>query len=245
VFQDPLASLDPRMPVYDIIAEPLTTQRWSAERINDRIAELMDLVGLDPDHVDRFPEQFSGGQRQRIAIARALAVAPKLIVLDEPVSSLDVSIQAGVINLLEDLQAKLGVSYLFVAHNLSLVRHMADRVAVMYLGRIVEIGDVEQVFAEPNHPYTRALLSAAPIPDPELERRKQRILLTGDIPSATGALAGCRFRTRCPTYKTLTAEQRARCDVDDPALVRRRDVTDVASACHYPSHTTGRPNESR
>ena len=244
VFQDPLASLDPRMPVYDIIAEPLTTQRWSAERINDRIAELMDLVGLDPDHVDRFPEQFSGGQRQRIAIARALAVAPKLIVLDEPVSSLDVSIQAGVINLLEDLQATLGVSYLFVAHNLSLVRHMADRVAVMYLGRIVEIGDVEQVFAEPNHPYTRALLSAAPIPDPELERRKQRILLTGDIPSATGALAGCRFRTRCPTYNTLTAQQRVRCDVDDPALVRR-DVTDVASACHYPSHTTGKPNESR
>jgi oligopeptide/dipeptide ABC transporter ATP-binding protein len=244
VFQDPLASLDPRMPVYDIIAEPLTTQGWKAERVNERIAELMDLVGLDPDHIDRFPEQFSGGQRQRIAIARALAVAPKLIVLDEPVSSLDVSIQAGVINLLEDLQAKLGVSYLFVAHNLSLVRHMADRVAVMYLGRIVEIGDVEQVFAQATHPYTRALLSAAPIPDPELERRKQRILLTGDIPSATTVLAGCRFRTRCPTYKTLTAEQRIRCDVDDPALTRR-GVTDLASACHYPSNPTGTPNESR
>jgi glutathione transport system ATP-binding protein len=244
VFQDPLASLDPRMAVYDIIAEPLTTQGWSAERINARIAELMDLVGLDRDHVDRFPEQFSGGQRQRIAIARALAVAPKLIVLDEPVSSLDVSIQAGIINLLEDLQAKLGVSYLFVAHNLSLVRHMADRVAVMYLGRIVEIGDVEQLFAEPTHPYTRALLSAAPIPDPEIERHKQRILLTGDIPSATTELAGCRFRTRCPTYKTLTAEQRARCDAEDPAL-ERRGMTDIASACHYPSHVTGIPNENR
>jgi oligopeptide/dipeptide ABC transporter ATP-binding protein len=234
VFQDPLASLDPRMPIYDILAEPLTTQRWTPDAINHRIGEIMQLVGLNPDHVDRFPEQFSGGQRQRIAIARALAVEPKLIVLDEPVSSLDVSIQAGVIGLLEDLQAKLGVSFLFVAHNLSVVRHIADRVAVMYLGRIVEIGDVERVFTQPRHPYTRALLSAVPIPDPALERSKTRIILTGEQPSSTKVTGGCRFRTRCPTYKTLTVEQQTRCDDDDPGLTGD-GVTDVVSACHYPS----------
>jgi peptide/nickel transport system ATP-binding protein len=234
VFQDPLASLDPRMPIYDILAEPLTTQRRTKQAINDRIGELMELVGLNPEHVDRFPEQFSGGQRQRIAIARALAVEPKLIVLDEPVSSLDVSIQAGVINLLEDLQAKLGVSFLFVAHNLSVVRHIADRVAVMYLGRIVEIGDVEPVFDHPSHPYTRALLSAVPVPDPEVERNKTRILLKGDVPSAKTAIVGCRFRTRCPTYRALDSEQQQRCQSDDPAL-EPRGVTDSASACHYPA----------
>ena len=234
VFQDPLASLDPRMPVYDILAEPLTTQGRSKKVINDRIGEIMDLVGLNPDHVDRFPEQFSGGQRQRIAIARALAVEPKLIVLDEPVSSLDVSIQAGIINLLEDLQAKLGVAYLFVAHNLSVVRHIADRIAVMYLGRIVEIGDVERIFTHPRHPYTRALLSAVPIPDPEIERAKTRVLLKGDIPSAKTTTVGCRFRTRCPTYKTLNPEQQLRCERADPRLTSD-GVTDAASACHYPS----------
>ena len=234
VFQDPLASLDPRLPVYDILAEPLITHGWRAAPVNERIGELMRLVGLDPDHVDRFPEQFSGGQRQRIAIARALALEPKLIVLDEPVSSLDVSIQAGVINLLEDLQAKLGLSYLFVAHNLSVVRHIADRIAVMYLGRIVELGDVERVFTRPSHPYTRALLSAVPIPDPKLERGKARILLSGEQPRAGATIGGCRFRTRCPTYETLADAERARCDHDEPEL-SRRGVTDVASACHYPS----------
>jgi oligopeptide/dipeptide ABC transporter ATP-binding protein len=234
VFQDPLASLDPRMPVYDLLAEPLTTHGWKSAAVNERIGELMTLVGLDPEHVDRFPEHFSGGQRQRIAIARALALSPKLIVLDEPVSSLDVSIQAGVINLLEDLQASLGVSYLFVAHNLSVVRHIADRIAVMYLGRIVELGEVERVFAHPRHPYTRALLSAVPIPDPRLERNKARILLSGDLPTATASLTGCRFRTRCPTYRTLSEDQRARCDRDDPALTGD-GVTDLAAACHYPS----------
>ena len=234
VFQDPLASLDPRMPIYDILAEPLTTQGWKPDAVNARIGELMMLVGLDPDHVDRFPEQFSGGQRQRIAIARALAVEPKLIVLDEPVSSLDVSIQAGVINLLEDLQAKLGVSFLFVAHNLSVVRHIADRIAVMYVGKIVEIGAVEHVFSHPSHPYTEALLSAVPIPDPERERNKTRVLLQGDLPSATTTMTGCRFRTRCPTYKTLDGTQQVRCDEEDPGLTSD-GVTDVARACHYPS----------
>ena len=235
VFQDPLASLDPRMPIYDILAEPLEAQRWEAGAVNRRIGELMSLVGLDPDHVDRFPEQFSGGQRQRIAIARSLAVEPKLVVLDEPVSSLDVSIQAGVINLLEDLQSKLGVSFLFVSHNLSVVRHIAARVAVMYLGRIVEIGDVEQIFAAPQHPYTRALLSAVPIPDPHVERSKARVLLSGDLPSATAAPAGCRFRARCPTYRgRLSDGERKRCDSEDPALAGD-DVTGSASACHYPS----------
>jgi oligopeptide/dipeptide ABC transporter ATP-binding protein len=235
VFQDPLASLDPRMPIYDILAEPLTAQRWKGDAINARIGELMSLVGLDPDHVDRFPEQFSGGQRQRIAIARALAVEPKLIALDEPVSSLDVSIQAGVINLLEDLQSKLGVAFLFVSHNLSVVRHIADRIAVMYLGRIVELGEVERIFAASRHPYTRALLSAVPIPDPALERGKTRVLLAGDLPSATTPIGGCRFRTRCPSYQNeLSETERRRCDGEDPALVGD-GVTDVASACHYPA----------
>jgi oligopeptide/dipeptide ABC transporter ATP-binding protein len=234
VFQDPLASLDPRMPIYDILAEPLVTHGRSSDEVNARIGELMRLVGLNPDHVDRFPEQFSGGQRQRIAIARALALEPKLIVLDEPVSSLDVSIQAGVINLLEDLQAKLGIAFLFVAHNLSVVRQIADRVGVMYLGRIVEIGEVERVFTQPRHPYTRALLSAVPIPDPERERAKTRILLKGEIPSARAAAGGCRFRSRCPTYKTLDGEQQVRCERDDPELTGD-GVTDAESACHYPS----------
>ncbi|HEX5421184.1 MAG TPA: dipeptide ABC transporter ATP-binding protein [Gammaproteobacteria bacterium] len=236
VFQDPLASLDPRMPVYDVLAEPLQTQSWKKAAINERIAELMRLVGLNPDHVDRFPEQFSGGQRQRIAIARALAVQPKLIVLDEPVSSLDVSIQAGIINLLEDIQAKLGVSYLFVAHDLSVVRHIADRIAVMYLGRVIELGDVEQVFSHPSHPYTRALLSAVPIPDPERERRRQdeRTLLSGDLPSAKTEITGCRFRTRCPTYRRLSEQERIRCDEEDPELTGD-GVTDDLWACHYPS----------
>ena len=233
VFQDPLASLDPRMPVYDILAEPLTAQAWSDEAINRRVGELAALVGLDPDHVDRFPEQFSGGQRQRIAIARALAVEPRLIVLDEPVSALDVSIQAGIINLLEELQAKLGVAYLFVSHNLSVVRHIADRIAVMYLGRIVEIGEVERIFTAPRHPYTRALLSAVPIPDPKLERRKQRILLPGDTPGALSEVAGCRFRGRCPTWRRLDSARQSRCERDEPDLTGD-GVADHLHACHYP-----------
>ncbi|MGW2541180.1 DUF6348 family protein, partial [Kitasatospora sp. NPDC001574] len=195
VFQDPMASLDPRMPVGDIVAEPLRAQRASGGEIAGRVPELLRQVGLDPAHAVRYPHQFSGGQRQRISIARALAVRPKLLVLDEPVSALDVSIQAGVLNLLQALKAELGLSYLFVSHDLSVIRHLADRVSVMYLGRTVEEGEVSAVFDRPRHPYTRALLSAVPLPDPAAERARARILLAGDPPSPTARRTGCAFRT--------------------------------------------------
>ena len=176
IFQDPMSSLDPRMPIYDVLAEPLEAQGWDKAKINKRIGELMYLVGINPDYVDRFPSQFSGGQRQRIAIARALATSPKLLHLDEPIASLDVSIQAGIINLLEDLQVQLKISYLFVAHDLAVIRHISDTVAVMHLGKIVEYGDTEEVFTNPQDPYTKALLSAIPIPDPKVERTRERLV---------------------------------------------------------------------
>jgi peptide/nickel transport system ATP-binding protein len=176
IFQDPMSSLDPRMPIYDVLAEPLEAQGWDKAKINKRIGELMYLVGINPDYVDRFPSQFSGGQRQRIAIARALATSPKLLLLDEPIASLDVSIQAGIINLLEDLQVQLKISYLFVAHDLAVIRHISDTVAVMHLGKIVEYGDTEEVFTNPQDPYTKALLSAIPIPDPKVERTRERLV---------------------------------------------------------------------
>ena len=176
IFQDPMSSLDPRMPIYDVLAEPMRAQRMSSKDINSRIGELMHLVGINPDYVDRFPPQFSGGQRQRIAIARALATRPKILLLDEPIASLDVSIQAGIINLLEDLQVQLKVSYLFVAHDLAVIRHISDSVAVMHLGRIVDQGDTEEVFSNPQDPYTKALLSAIPIPDPKVERTRERLV---------------------------------------------------------------------
>ena len=233
IFQDPMSSLDPRLPIYDILAEPLKVQGLSKQEINDRIRDLMALVELNPDQVDRFPTQFSGGQRQRIAIARALAVNPKLVLLDEPVSALDVSIQAGVINLLEDLQNKLGVAYLFVAHNLSVIRHISNRIAVMYLGRIVELGSNHDVFEEPLHPYTKALLSAVPVPDPQIERTRQRIVLEGELPSPSESFSGCPFAGRCPMFSTLTKEQQARCLGESPELVAKGGAADHMAACHF------------
>jgi glutathione transport system ATP-binding protein len=240
VFQDPMASLDPRMPVFDLIAEPMGVFSYGKERTESRVSELMGLVGLEQSHADRYPQQFSGGQRQRICIARALALEPDLIVLDEPVSALDVSIQAGVINLLDDLKVKLGLSYLFVAHDLAVIRHIADRVAVMYLGKIVEVGDVASVYQHPTHPYTQALMSAIPIPDPDKERSRQRIILTGDLPSPANPPSGCRFRTRCQKFPTLNESQQGRCIDEIPDLLTvapglgpdQRD-SDHASACHF------------
>jgi peptide/nickel transport system ATP-binding protein len=197
------------------------------------VPELLDLVGLRRDQASRYPAQFSGGQRQRIGIARALALEPKVIVLDEPVSALDVSIQAGVINLLDELKARLGLAYLFVAHDLSVVRHIADRVAVMYLGKIVEIGSVADVFHAPLHPYTQALLSAIPIPDPVKERQRERILLTGDLPTPTDPPSGCRFRTRCFRYAALSPKDQVGCREVEPPLEQAGRGADQQVACHY------------
>jgi peptide/nickel transport system ATP-binding protein len=238
VFQDPFASLDPRLPVGDILAEPLTTHGVPARVRRERIRELLRLVGLAPEHVGRYPHEFSGGQRQRIGIARALALEPKLVVLDEPVSALDVSIQAGVINLLEQLKTDLGLSYLFVAHDLSVVRHIADQVAVMYLGKIVESGPVDRVFHAAAHPYTQALLSAIPLPDPRKERHRRRIILEGDLPSPADPPSGCRFRTRCPLFAGLDDAHRRRCIEQEPPLLARPDDSDDpadnhVTACHY------------
>jgi peptide/nickel transport system ATP-binding protein len=231
VFQDPMASLDPRLPVADILGEPLRTYGVGKEQRATRVRELLRLVGLGPEHASRYPAEFSGGQRQRICIARALAMEPKLIVLDEPVSALDVSIRAGVINLLEQLREKLSLSYLFVAHDLSVVRHIANRVAVMYLGRIAEIGDVDKVFDAPAHPYTQALLSAIPLPDPHRERERRRIVLQGDLPSPADPPSGCRFRTRCPLFATLPGDRAQRCIDEEPAVTSQGP--DHGAACHY------------
>ena len=231
VFQDPMASLDPRLPIGDVIAEPLLVQGVAPSARAARVRELLRLVGLRPEHAERFPAEFSGGQRQRIGIARALACEPKLLVLDEPVSALDVSIQAGVINLLDELKARLGLAYLFVAHDLSVVRHLADHVAVMYLGKIVEMGPVDAVFHTPHHPYTQALLSAIPIPDPAIERRRERILLRGDQPSSVDPPSGCRFRSRCPLYLTLEPLAQQLCQDREPA--RESIGAGHDAACHH------------
>ncbi|MFF3273103.1 dipeptide ABC transporter ATP-binding protein [Streptomyces chrestomyceticus] len=231
VFQDPTAALDPRMPAGDLLAEPLRTHRWPRDRIAARVPELLETVGLAAEDAGRYPREFSGGQRQRIAVARALALEPRLLVLDEPVSALDVSVQAGVLNLLDELKARLGLSYLLVAHDLSVVRHSADRVAVMYLGRIVESGATSDVFAAPAHPYTRALLSAVPLPDPRKERARTRMLLRGDPPSPADVPSGCRFRGRCPLYATLGAPEQRRCEQQDPPPESVGPGHE--SACHY------------
>ena len=232
VFQDPMASLDPRMTVGDIVVEPLRAQGTGREQAAGRVPALLRQVGLEAGHADRFPHEFSGGQRQRIGIARALSVEPDLLVLDEPVSALDVSVQAGVLNLLQRLKAQLGLAYLFVSHDLSVVRNIADRVSVVYLGRTVEAGGVAEVFTHPRHPYTQALLSAVPLPDPVAERRRARVLLAGDPPSPTRRHTGCRFRGRCPVFARLGEDDRRRCTEEVPAPLPHGE--DHVAACHFP-----------
>jgi peptide/nickel transport system ATP-binding protein/oligopeptide transport system ATP-binding protein len=228
IFQDPYSSLNPRKTVGSIIGEPFIIHDVERDegRRKRQVQELMDLVGLNPEHYNRFPHEFSGGQRQRIGVARAIALKPKLVVADEPVSALDVSIQAQIINLLEELQDELGLTIVFIAHDLSIVRHVCDRIAVMYLGKIVELADADALFEHPRHPYTGALLSAVPVPDPRLAREKQRQVLGGDVPSPTNPPAACRFHTRCPKAKD------GHCNVEEP-LLETKEGGNLA-ACHYP-----------
>jgi oligopeptide transport system ATP-binding protein len=225
IFQDPYASLNPRMTVGSIVAAPLEVHHVASGKVKgQRIDDLLNMVGLNPEFVNRYPHEFSGGQRQRIGIARSLAVSPDLIICDEPISSLDVSIQAQVVNLLEELQQQLNLTYLFIAHDLSMVRHISDRIAVMYLGKIMELADRDEIYLRPLHPYTQALISAVPVPDPDVAENRKRVILQGDIPSPANPPVGCNFNTRCPFAEDI-------CFKVDPAFAEVQ--TGHWSACHF------------
>jgi oligopeptide/dipeptide ABC transporter ATP-binding protein len=231
VFQDPFASLNPRFTIGSLIAEPMYIYNVAPRgEIRERTIELLKVVGLRPEYIDRYPHEFSGGQRQRIAVARALSINPEFVIADEPVSALDVSIRAQVLNLLQRLQRQFNLTYLFVSHDLSVVRHVADRIAVMYLGKIVELADRDELYSSPKHPYTRALLSAIPIPDPRIEKRRQRIILSGDLPSPINIPRGCRFHTRCPMAQEICREV-------EPTF-ERKEGRDHFAACHFSEQVT-------
>ena len=240
VFQDPYTSLNPRMTVGDIVGEPFEIHPEAAPKGSrrQRVQDLLDLVGLNPEYINRYPHQFSGGQRQRIGVARGIALNPKVLVCDEPVSALDVSVQAQVVNLLEKLQRELGLAYIFIAHDLAVVRHISDRVAVMYLGRIVEVGDEQQIYEHPTHPYTQALLSAVPVPDPEVSGRRDQIVLTGDVPSPANPPSGCHFHTRC--WLQRDADGETLCGAESPELADHLDGSGShMCACHFAQQRRG------
>jgi oligopeptide/dipeptide ABC transporter ATP-binding protein len=231
IFQDPFASLNPRYTIGSLVAEPMHIYKVASNaEIRERTSELLRVVGLRPEYIDRYPHEFSGGQRQRIAVARALSINPEFVIADEPVSALDVSIRAQVLNLLQRLQQQFNLTYLFVSHDLSVVRHVADRIAVMYLGRIVELADRDELYAAPKHPYTKALLSAVPIPDPQIEKRRKRIILAGDLPSPINIPTGCRFHTRCPMAQDI-------CRQVEPAY-EAKEGREHYAACHFSEYVT-------
>jgi len=231
IFQDPYGSLDPRMTVLDIVAEPLRAHGFPQGEIQSKVKEILDLCGMNPRYIRRYPHEFSGGQRQRVAIARALALRPSFVVCDEAVSALDVSIRAQILNLLVSLQRELSLTYLFIAHDLAAVRHISDRIAVMYLGKIVELSPADEIYRRPSHPYTQALISAVPLPDPKAETQRRRVVLQGDVPSPLNPPSGCRFHTRCPLFQKLDAAGQARCKGEEPLLRVLGDGRHAA--CHF------------